>query len=107
MITITRSFTLAFLVVLVSSVPGHAQCDPTTTTTTTTTSSTVPCTPGSKCGTSGLCDCIGQSICGPDTICAANTGPGCDENYPCAPGEVCLLMFMGDYCSGVCIVPCP
>jgi hypothetical protein len=109
MVTLTRSVTLAFLAVLVSSVPGHAQCDTTTTTTTTTTSSTVPCTAGEKCGTSGLCDCIGQGgLCGPDTICASNSGFGCDHgNQDCPPGDVCLVIFMGDHCAGRCFTPCP
>jgi hypothetical protein len=107
MVTLTRSVTLAFLAVLVSSVPGHAQCEPTTTTTTTTTSSTVPCTPGSKCGTSGLCDCIGQVICGEDTLCASNSTTGCQGNEDCPPGDVCFVTFHGDYCAGQCFTPCP
>jgi Cys-rich repeat protein len=113
MITITRSFTLAFLAVLVSSVPGHAQCDPTTTTTTTssTTISTGPtCANGGiacvgACG--GACgNCVGPEggcfslvHCGSaQPVCAGSIldYTACTSDAQCPAGEVCVAAASGE-----------
>jgi len=70
-------------------------------TTTSTTSTTLPCTPGTHCGSclDGICivDAEGQVVCigGPCRIV------GCTASTQCQPGEVC------DPASGWCCHPCP
>jgi hypothetical protein len=89
---------------------------PTTTSTTTTTASTTTTTipfgcdnPGGACGTCGSGVCLGSGPCDPPAqgACISNSSVGCFSDQDCDPGDVCLSVFMGDYCGGRCVTPCP
>jgi hypothetical protein len=95
--------------------PGSGpSCPITTSTTTTTMTSTTTTTipfgcdnPGEACGTCSN-GAIGVCLrpCDAAPACIADTSISCFSDQDCAPGDVCLSLFMGDYCGGRCATPC-
>src|SRR5215471_4021862 len=77
MVTLARSLALVFFAVLVSSVPGHASCDPTTDPDKTDIAN-------ARAAVAQTCDCAGATTHGAYVSCAAQQANTVLTNKGCA-----------------------